>query len=372
MLRDDTFQRVFARTYAYNILFEDAEVDEQHLGLNHDSRVLSITGAGCGVAGMISAQPHSVDAVDINKHHLAITALKCAAAQHMKHYDDFYDLLGRGWSHDPRHQIEPLTHYMPAWAASYWRRQHKRFRKSWYQTGLTARMLSAVRKRAGIGVSWARRMCALPDKERLELFYETISRVDTPVTRLVLQSPLQLVALGINFQQRDRLLETERTSMSDYFITHLARVIQHPDLWNNWFFWYAAAGSFNHESDDCAPPYLRKSRWEKSIEAPTRVHYHNGNLFDRMEQATAGTWSHYTLCDAIDWMPLPVQQHLFSEIRRTGRDGAIVLLRSVEETDPVEASGASSFLRKLDCSEQASKAERSRQYRQTNFYRLEA
>ncbi|MEN0063274.1 MAG: DUF3419 family protein [Myxococcota bacterium] len=372
MLRDDTFQRVFSRTYAYNILFEDAEVDEQHLGLNPESRVLTITGAGCGVAGMLSKQPHSIDAVDINRHHLAITALKCAAAQNMKHYDDFYDLLGRGWSHDPRHQIEPLTHYMPAWAASYWRRGYKRFAKSWYQTGLTARMLAAVRKRAGIGLSWTRRMCALPEKERLDLFYETIMQVDTPLTRFVLQSPLQLVALGINFQQRDRLLETEQSTMADFFITHLSRVVQDPDLWNNWFFWYAAAGSFNHESPDCAPPYLRKDRWERSVEAPTRVHFYNGNFFERMAQATENTWTHYSLCDAIDWMPLPVQQKLFSEIRRTARPGAVVLLRSVEETDPVEAAGADKFLRKLECSAEASQADRSRQYRQVNFYRLEA
>jgi S-adenosylmethionine-diacylglycerol 3-amino-3-carboxypropyl transferase len=101
-VRDRAFQRVFANTFVYNILFEDAEVDETLLDLGPDATVLSISGAGCGVAGMVSRQPRSIDAVDINHHHLALTALKCAAAVHSESYTDFYDLLGRGWSPDPQ------------------------------------------------------------------------------------------------------------------------------------------------------------------------------------------------------------------------------------------------------------------------------
>ena len=76
------------------------------------------------------------------------------------------------------------------------------------------------------------------------------------------------------------------------------------------------------------------------------------------------------MCDAVDWMPPEVQRRLFDEIKRTARPDAIVMLRSVEDDDPVEAVGADAFMEKLDHSAEASLADRSRQYRQVNFYRV--
>ncbi|MBX2801255.1 MAG: BtaA family protein [Myxococcales bacterium] len=371
-LRDRAFQRAFATTFVYNILFEDSEVDETYLGLDADSTVLSISGAGCGIAGMMSGRPRRVDAVDINRHHLALTALKCTAAQRMRVYDDFYDLMGRGWSHEPEQHIAALAQHMPPWVARYWKRHAKRFRKgSLYLQGLTARMLGVVRQQAGLGLDWARQVCAMDVDERVTTLHRTLGAIDTPVLRAFMSSPVQLMALGINFQQRDRLVATEQSaSMTDYFVEHLTRVMS-TDLWNNWFFWYAAAGTFNHTQQDALPPYLRQDRWEKSLNGPTDVRYRHGNLFDVLDEAGPGTWSHYTLCDAVDWMPPAVQRRLFEEIRRTARPGATVLLRSVETEDPVQAVGAE-FLHKLPCSAEASLADRSRQYRQVNFYEVHA
>ncbi|MEM7676031.1 MAG: DUF3419 family protein, partial [Myxococcota bacterium] len=84
MLRDIAFQRMFSGLFVYNILFEDSELDDRFLEIDERSDVLSITGAGCGVATMVSRQPRTIDAVDINKHHLALSALKITAAQRLK------------------------------------------------------------------------------------------------------------------------------------------------------------------------------------------------------------------------------------------------------------------------------------------------
>src|SRR5262245_22378454 len=119
-IRDRAFQGIFARTFVYNILFEDAEVDERWLEVGEDATVLSITGAGCGVAGLLSRRPRRIDAVDLNRHHLALTALKCAAATHAASYGDFYDLVGRGWSPAPRDRIRSLCGALPPWIAAYW------------------------------------------------------------------------------------------------------------------------------------------------------------------------------------------------------------------------------------------------------------
>lgn len=376
-VRDQAFQKVFASTFVYNILFEDAEVDERYLGLSEDSTVLGITGAGCGFAGMMSRTPARVDAVDINKHHLALAALKMQAARRTDDYETFYDLFGRGWSPDPEATVRPLVQELPDWMQRYWRkRAGRRFRKTLYHEGLTAKMLVAMRKRVGMDASWVRDVAARTPAEREAALLEILEplRASLPV-RCALRSPAQLLALGINFEQRDRIVETEKQDMVDFFVSHLTRVMQ-TDLWTNWVAWFAAAGQFNHARQDAVPPYLRRDRWEAAKGGHSDVRFHNRNLFDVLGGAGRDTWSHYTLCDAVDWMPEPVQRRLLDEILRTSRPGAVVLWRSVEEEDRfgtiLDRLGYGDRFTRVEGSEHAAREDRTRMYRQVNFFQVAA
>lgn len=369
VLLDGAFEQVFARTFVYNILFEDAEVDERFLGLDESSRVLAISGAGCGVAGMLSANPRSIDAIDVNKHHLALTGLKCAAARGSTEYQEFYDLFARGWSPDPWATIEPLLTHMPEWMARYWSRHHDRFEENLYGEGLTAKMLAQVRRRLGIGRGWARAMIEAPPNARRTILDETLASANGRLMQAAMSSPLQLLALGINFTQSDRIKQTEELSMTEFFKDHIRRVAE-TDLSRNWFFWFAAAGHFNYAEPDAVPPYLRRDRWERSRQCETKLRFQRRSMLDIMRTAGKSTWTHFAFLDATDWAPTKIQRLLFEEVRRTGTDGATLLLRSVEGVDPVEATGADKWLERLPCSDEATLLDRSRQYRQVNFYRL--
>ena len=372
-LRNLAFQRAFAKLFVYNILFEDSEQDERFLELDETSSILSISGAGCGVASMISKRPRSLDAVDINRHHLALAGLKVLSAQRLSDYETFYQLLGRGWLSDPRQAMAEVSDHMPKWMNSYWKRHWKRFSKpSIYLQGLTSRMLWVLRRMSGINASWLMSIADAPIEERQKAIEETIA----PVLRrrdvsLLLQSPLQLLALGINYNQRDRILESEQEeTIVDFFESHLKRLAE-TDILTNWFIWYAVAGHFNHDHPDAVPPYLRKDRHEKSTNAPTTVRFHHGNIFDQLEAGTPGTWSHYTLCDAPDWMPPKVQEHLLDEILRTSRDGAIVLTRSVEQESFVERIDEGKHFQLIEeASREATEKDKSRQYRRVDFFRV--
>ena len=125
--RDQIFQTAFSKLFVYNILFEDAEVDEIALDLDEGSTVLSVTGAGCSVASMIHRRPVSLDAVDINPHHLALSAMKITAAQRIEDYLRFYDLMGHGIVPDPKAAVAEVAAHMPPDMARYWMRHHGRF-----------------------------------------------------------------------------------------------------------------------------------------------------------------------------------------------------------------------------------------------------
>ena len=165
------------------------------------------------------------------------------------------------------------------------------------------------------------------------------------------------------------MLETEETDLLGFFVRHMKRIAG-TDIQKNWFAWYVVAGQLNHDVADAVAPYLRRDRFEAAQDAPTTVRFHHTDLFSVMREAGPRTWSHYTLCDAPDWMPAPVQQRLLSEILRTARPGAKVLVRSVEDACMVARNRMSHRLRLMDCSAEATRMDRSCQYRRVSLYQV--
>jgi S-adenosylmethionine-diacylglycerol 3-amino-3-carboxypropyl transferase len=371
--RDRLFQQAFSRLFVYNLLWEDTEVDEQWLGVDERSRVLSITGAGCGVAGLLSRSPERVDAVDINPHHLALSALKMSAAQNLESFSELYDLFGRGWSPYPERTVRRLAEPLPAWIQRYWRRHWDRFEHSLHHEGLTAELLRWFRSAVGADAAWLRSVMHLPVEERVAQVDRVIRPVmEGPMMRAVLRSPLHLVGFGINFTQRDRLLASHGASdVLDVWMEHLRKVAATP-IETNWFCWQVVAGELNHEHPDAVPPYLRQDRFARSRRSNTDLAFHHANLFDVLGAAGPESWTHYTLCDAPDWLNAPTRHRLLTEIKRTARPGARVLARSVEHQDWVLESGVPGFRRLEEATRLASAADRSRQYAQVAFYEVDA
>jgi S-adenosylmethionine-diacylglycerol 3-amino-3-carboxypropyl transferase len=94
-------------------------------------------------------------------------------------------------------------------------------------------------------------------------------------------------------------------------------------------------------------------------------------VLDVLERAPRRSYTHYTLCDAPDWMDAATQQQLLRGILRTAKDGAIVMHRSVETEPMIERLGMDRQLVPLgDRTERASRLDRSRMYRAVRFYRV--
>jgi S-adenosylmethionine-diacylglycerol 3-amino-3-carboxypropyl transferase len=370
-IRDWTFQKVFGELLVYTILFEDAEVDERFLGIDEGSTVLGISGAGCRIAGHVSQRPRRVDAVDINPHHLALTALKVAAAQRLPSYETFYALFGRGWLPKAEATIRTLVEPLPRWIQDHWKREASLFSQPIFSRGLAARSFRVMRELTGVNESWLRWLCGESIAARHRAIDEWVAPVlRRPWVRAALNSPMNLLAMGVNYAQVDRLKETEGEDMANFIISLLKRVAA-TDLSRNWFAWHVIAGKYNHEVHDAVPPFVRKDRHERSFQSPTQTNFHRRNIFDVLAQAERDTWSHYTLCDAPDWMPEQTQRKLFNEILRTSRDGAVVQYRTVEKESIIERLGFDKRIQPMvDISVAATQLDRSRLFNRVGFYRV--
>jgi S-adenosylmethionine-diacylglycerol 3-amino-3-carboxypropyl transferase len=363
---------VFKHLFIYNILFEDSEVDERFLGIDQDSTVLGISGAGCRIAGHMSQQPKHVDAVDINRHHLALTALKVQAAKKLQSYEEFYDLFGRGCVADSEKVVGKLAAGLPKNMQSHWKRNHGIFSEDYLSKGLTARLLGTLQRLAGVDEGWVRRLSTLSVEDRKRVARETFRPVLTnPWMKWILESPIHLVSIGVNYAQCERMLRIEGVpDIVAFLLMHLERVAT-TDIARNWFVWYAVAGRYNHEDQEAVPPYLRKDRHERSSRSETTVSYHNRYIHDILDEAKAETWSHFTLCDAPDWMCDADQKRLFEAIVRTGKPGGVMQYRTVELDSLVERAGMSDKLIPMEYETQMATAlDRTRQFRGVRYYRI--
>ncbi|GAB4199705.1 MAG: hypothetical protein OHK0013_10060 [Sandaracinaceae bacterium] len=121
------------------------------------------------------------------------------------------------------------------------------------------------------------------------------------------------------------------------------------------------------------PPFLRRDRHARAQGAPTRVRYHRRSVFRMLDDAPARTYTHFTFCDAPDWLDAQGQRRLLEGVLRTAKDGAIVLTRSVEHTCIVERAGLDKRLVRLDdVSMRATLRDRTRQYRCVDVYQVMA
>ncbi|MEV4539214.1 DUF3419 family protein [Asanoa sp. NPDC049518] len=371
-LADRAFGATFEHLFTFSLLYEDSEVDNRVLDLDSRARVLAVSGAGCGVAGLLAAHPARIDAVDTNPHHLALTALKVAAARRMTSHAEFYELLGRGRHPDPERALRPLMGDLPAWVARYWSTNHHRFRHNLYAEGLVGTFQRWLRRKVGVDAEFLRTVQALPPTERLARFAPIIAGLRRwwPMRGLV-NTPLFQLGVGVNFEQRRRNLRASRAAtMMDVVTAHFERLTQ-TDLETNWFVWVCLTGEFNHDHPDAMPPYLREQSHKHSLVAPTRVGFHRESLQRLLADGAPGRWSHFSLCDVLDWMPAPAQRLLLQRIARVGGEGAVVLTRSVEDACVVDRVGLSDVYERVEpTSTLASEQERTRLYGRVNVYRV--
>ncbi len=369
---DRAFAATFRHIFTFSLLYEDSEVDNRVLGLDSRSRVLAVSGAGCGVAGLLAAHPARIDAIDTNRHHLALTALKVAAARRLTSHAEFYQLLGRGRHGDPERTIQPLMRELPAWVGHYWSANHRRFRHNLYAEGLAGTFQRWLRRNVGLDADFLRTLQRLAPADRLARLSPVLAslRRSWPMRTLV-NTPLFLLGIGVNFEQRQRNLRANRAAtMVDVVTAHFERLAQ-TELETNWFVWVGLTGQFNHDHPRAVPPYLRAESHRRSLVAPTRVGFHRESLQRMLAGATPRQWSHFSLCDVMDWMPADAQRQLLQRIASVGGPGALVLTRTVEDECAVDRAGLSELYERVEpASSRASEQERTRLYGRVNVYRV--
>ncbi len=348
-LRERTFSLWFRRL-VYTQIWEDPRIDLLAMQVDPSTRIVTIASAGCNALNYLVARPASIDAVDINPAHLALTRLRLAAAATLPDHGSLYSFLGRAdtdsnailYQRFIRGALDDESRRF--WEDGSWLRRPRieYFRNGFYRHGLLGTFIGLAHLLGRMaGGDPERFLAARNREEQRDLFERHVAPVFRhPLFRLACTMPMAFYTLGIPPKQLAALREDARRAggMAAAMLERVRRLACDFPLEDNYFAWQAFGRRYGDALRGGVPDYLKRENHRIMREGAARVGTHLASMTDFLRGHPARRFDRYVLLDAQDWMtPLQIAE-LWSEIDRTSAPGARTIFRTAGAESPVAAA----------------------------------
>jgi S-adenosylmethionine-diacylglycerol 3-amino-3-carboxypropyl transferase len=335
-------ERLFAQLFSglvYPQIWEDPDVDMVALAIRPGHRLVTIASGGCNALSYLLADPASVEAVDLNRAHVAFNRLKLAALVRLPGYDDFYRFFGRADAPaniaDYRQFLRP---HLDRETRAYWekrklsgRRRISIFSRSLYRHGLLGNFIGMghrVARLYGIDPRGLLDAASMDDQRRF--FDQSIAPLfEKRAVRWALKRKSSLFGLGIPPQQYDAL--AGGGDMAAVLRARLEKLACDFPLAENYFAWQAFGRAYDPTGSGPLPPYLSRANFKTVRARADRVTITNASYAEFLAAKPAVSVDRFVLLDAQDWMSDDQLNHLWREITRTATPGARVVFRTAAE-----------------------------------------
>lgn len=345
---DALFRRVHSNALIYNTCWEDPRLDREMLELRSDSKVVTITSAGCNVLDYLLDDPMEIHAVDMNPRQNALLQLKVAIIQHGDH-DELRRVFGEGARPGFLDFLRRLSPWLNPYARWFWEKKHRYFEStrlnpSFYYRGAAGQVAwvvlqSLVKTNPGVREF----ILYLLDAQNLEQQREMYARVKPKLWNAfnswLVKQPLTLAMLGVPRSQIQLIESQFSNGVAGYVQSKVEYVLTSLPMHDNYFWRVYVTGKY---TDQCCPNYLRSENQDTLRARSARVKTHSTTIASFL-CSNPGTYTHYVLLDHQDWLashdPASLQEE-WDLVLQNSRPGTRILMRSASaEIDfiPVEA-----------------------------------
>ncbi|PAW63571.1 MAG: hypothetical protein B9S36_04505 [Verrucomicrobiia bacterium Tous-C2TDCM] len=334
--QDATFQRVHGGNLVYNACWEDPRIDRELMALDHQSRVVMITSAGCNALDYLLDDPAQIHAVDMNPRQNALLQLKSAMIRRDR-YEDLFALFGDGSHPDFKSLRKELDGLLPPYASRYWKEKHYYFKSSklnpsFYYRGTAGQMAWIALKTFTSGRGKLReRINAILEAKSLEeqqsIYAEVRPILWTKLVTWLLKQPVSMAMLGVPRAQIRLIEKNFAGGIPGFLQSKLEQVFTEIPFWENYFWQVYMCGRYTRE---CCPNYLREDHQPALRDRVDRIKTHSTTIANFLREHP-GEYSHYVLLDHQDWMAAHRPEALAEEwqlILENSRPGTAILMRS--------------------------------------------
>jgi len=335
--------------FVYNQIWEDPRVDLEAMQLTPDSRVLTIASGGCNILHYLLGGAGEVVAVDLNRHHVALSRLKLAAAKWLPDHESFFRFFGQ--ADDPGNPAAYERHLAPrldAAGRAYWaertlplgRARIRIFSGNLYDQ---ARMGQFLRLAALIcrafGKNPALILKAKTPAERQAAFESELDPFfRNKLVRFLARYSVGVFSLGIPPQQFRTLKQECPDGVVEEYRLRVRRLACDFPPEDNYFAWQAFSRRYDLAARQALPEYLKAENFARLKDAAGRARVHQASLDGFLAGQAEASLDRYVLLDSQDWMDGETLIRLWRAIRRTARPGARVIFRTAGAASPVEGA----------------------------------
>jgi len=371
--------------FVYNQIWEDPRVDLEALQLTPESRVLTIASGGCNIAHYLLGGAGEVVAVDLNRHHVALSRLKLAAAKWLPDHESFFRFFGH--ADEPGNLVNYERYLAPnldAAGRGYWeertlplgRRRIEIFSHNLYDQ---ARMGQFLRLSALVcrvfGKNPARILAAKTQAEREAAFERELDPFfRNKLVRFLARYSVGVFSLGIPPQQFRTLKRECPDGVIEEYRHRVRRLACDFPLTDNYFAWQAFSRRYDRAARQALPEYLKAENFVRLKDAAGRAQVRQASLDGFLEARAEASLDRFVLLDSQDWMRGETLIRLWRAIRRTARPGARVIFRTAGALSPIEGALPGelrrSFVYEKELSETLTAKDRSAIYGGFHLYRL--
>ncbi|MFS2327086.1 DUF3419 family protein [Brucella sp. H1_1004] len=336
--KDGASERLFAWLFkglVYPQIWEDPEVDMAALSIEPGHRIVTIASGGCNALSYLTADPASVEAVDLNSAHVAFNRLKLAALKHLPDYATFYRFYGKA---DDKANLAAYQRFIQPHldneSRAYWEKRISIFSRDLYRHGLLGVFIGMGHRVARLYGIDPRDILKARTMEEQRTFFDTALAplFEKRMVRWATARKSSLFGLGIPPQQYDALATAGNGDMALVLRARLEKLACAFPLSENYFAWQAfGRGYSNNDETGPLPPYLSRLNFDTVRTRGDRMSVRNANYTEFLAKKPASSVDRYILLDAQDWMNDAQLNALWSEITRTAAPGARVIFRTAAE-----------------------------------------
>jgi S-adenosylmethionine-diacylglycerol 3-amino-3-carboxypropyl transferase len=338
-------ERLFAHVFkglVYPQIWEDPEVDMEALQIRPGHRIVTIASGGCNAMSYLTADPASVEAVDLNTAHVAFNRLKLAAVANLPNYDAFYRFYGTA---DDKANLAAyerfIRHHLDPTSRAYWekrmlsgRRRITIFSRDLYRHGLLGLFIGMGHRVAKLyGIDPRDILKSSTMEEQRAYFDSALAPLfDKRMIRWATKRKSSLFGLGIPPQQYDALATAGNGNMAQVLRGRLEKLACGFPLSENYFAWQAFGRGYSDNAETGPlPPYLSRNNFATVRDRAGRMSVVNASLTEFLAAKPVASVDRFILLDAQDWMNDTQLNELWNEISRTAAPGARVIFRTAAE-----------------------------------------
>ncbi|RJP20858.1 MAG: DUF3419 family protein [Candidatus Omnitrophota bacterium] len=332
--------------FVYNQIWEDPRVDLEALEIDSKSKILTIASGGCNLLNYLIAQPHSIQAVDLNRAHLHLTKLKLAAMRHLPNYDDFFSFFGyanRTSNPDNYHQY--IRPFLDEDTQVFWENnvrfggpRIRYFAENIYNFGTMGYFIRILHALLNHCARDPRELLAIEEQAERAIFFQKYFDpvFDHWVLKILSRIPLMLYSLGIPPQQFNAMKNGSNGKLNQLYCERLHRLICQFPLEDNYFAWQALSRGYDCEHRSAIPDYLKEEHYQTIKSNLHKISLRLCSTTQFLKEQTDHCLNRYVFLDSLDWMNGNDMTDLWREIRRTGKPGSRIIFRTASHESPVE------------------------------------